>query len=244
MDRIESRNNPRVKNAIDVRMKPSKNAFLVEGFHVVEMASAAFCLDEVFSRDSFSAPNVIVHQCPMSIVDKISSNKSPEGIVGVAHYKDPNPGLKSNRILVLDRIQDPGNMGTLLRTALAFGYKDIFLLPGCCSPFNGKVVAGTQGAIFELSLYFPKNEQEAVSMLHQAGYQVVGSALRNSIALGDFKMTTTKFALVLGNEGRGMTETLISQCDQIVKIEMSGIDSLNVGIAGGILMYNLKNKVE
>ena len=57
-------------------------------------------------------------------------------------------------------------------------------------------------------------------------------------------MTTTKFALVLGNEGRGMTETLISQCDQIVKIEMSGIDSLNVGIAGGILMYNLKNKVE
>ena len=145
---------------------------------------------------------------------------------------------------MLDRVQDPGNMGTLLRTALAFGYKDIFLLPGCCSPFNGKVVAGTQGAIFELSLHFPKNEQEAVSMLHQAGYRVVGSALRNSIALGDFKMTTTKFALVLGNEGRGMTETLISQCDQIVKIEMSGIDSLNVGIAGGILMYNLKNKVE
>ena len=81
-------------------------------------------------------------------------------------------------------------------------------------------------------------------MLRQAGYRVVGSALRSSIALGNFKMTTTKFALVLGNEGRGMTETLISQCDQIVKIEMSGIDSLNVGIAGGILMYNLKNKVE
>ena len=243
MDRIESRNNPRVKNAIDTRTKPSKNAFLVEGFHVVEMANAASCLDEVFSREPYSAPGVIVHQCPMSIVDKISSNKSPEGIVGVAHYKDPNPGLNSDRVLVLDRVQDPGNLGTLLRTALAFGYKDIFLLPGCCSPFNGKVVAGTQGAIFELSLHFPGNEQEAVSILRRAGYKLVGSALRNSVALSDLKMIAAKFALVLGNEGHGMTETLISQCDQIVKIEMSGIDSLNVGIAGGILMYNLQNKV-
>lgn len=241
MDRIESRNNPRVKNALDIRTKPSKNGFLVEGFHVVEMAKKASCLDEVFSRDSFFSPNVIIHQCPMSIVDKISSNKSPEGIVGIAHYEDPKPNSISNRVLILDRVQDPGNLGTLFRTALAFGYTDIFLLPGCCSPFNGKVVAGTQGAIFELSLHFPKNEQEVVSILHQEGFQIVGSALHNSIPLSELKIDNAKIALVLGNEGRGMSETLIPQCDKVVKIEMSGIDSLNVGIAGGILMYNLKN---
>ena len=240
IDRIESRNNPRVKNAIGIKTKPSKNAFLVEGFHVVEMARKASCLDEVFSRETFKAPGVTNHQCPMSIIEKISSNKTPDGIVGIAHYKDAKPELDSDRVLILDRIQDPGNLGTLLRTALAFGYRDVLLLPGCCSPFNGKVVAGTQGAIFDLSMHFPESEQEAVSLLRQNNYQIIGSALRDSIDLSEWKADGSKLALVLGNEGRGMSETLLSQCDTVVKIEMSGIDSLNVGIAGGILMYFLR----
>ena len=236
-DIISSKNNPRVKEAFALKGKGG-DRFLIEGFHLCQMAFEHHCLEEVFAIDEppFSNPNT--HLVNKEIINKLSLSVTPEPIVGVAVRPKEKP-YAMTRALVLDRVQDPGNVGTLLRTALAFGFEDVVFLPGTCSPFNPKAIASSQGAIFNLSLHFPVSEKEAIRVLKNEGYRLVGSALTdNSKPEEGYVFPKDRLALVLGNEGKGMSESLLSSCDDVLKIAISGIDSLNVAIAGGILMHD------
>ena len=136
-----------------------------------------------------------------------------------------------DKLLYLDGVQDPGNVGTLIRTALAFSYSGVILSKDTASIYNDKVISSTKGAIFSLPIY---NDIDLIS-LKEKGYEIVSTSLKNAIDYKEYHFKN-KFVLVLGNEGQGVKEENLLISDYIVKINMDNIDSLNVGVAGGILM--------
>lgn len=236
-DRIISRTNPRVKELVRLRDEPSAERFLIEGKHLCDMAYESGCLLEVYTTKEVDYPDVLVTEINDQVLEKIAFSRSPSGIVGVATHNIPT--IKTDKILFVDRVQDPGNMGTLLRCAVAFGYKHVLLTPGTANPFGNKAVAASQGAIFALNIIPADDPMAALDALRGRGVTLIGSALRNAVPLKSLKLKDGPIALIVGNEGQGVDEKLLGVCDKVVKIEMDDIESLNVGVAGGILMYSL-----
>lgn len=233
---ITSLSNPRIKEAVALRKNPSAQAFVVEGFHLVETAREKGLLDRVFACEDPIFPDVETWIVPKAAIEKMASSKTPEPILGIAHLPEDKKEL-GNKVLLLDRLQDPGNVGTLIRTALAFGFEDIVFAPGTCSPMNSKSIAASQGALFGVSLHFPADVLQFCKKAQKEGFLVVGSALKNAISLDDFPQEKgEKMILVVGNEGKGMSKSLQAVCDYLVRIPMGNIDSLNAAIAGGILL--------
>jgi TrmH family RNA methyltransferase len=211
--------------------------FLVEGFHLVEMAMEEGCAEEIFSLEPYEAA-VPVTLVSREIIGKLAATKSPEGIVALCH-RPRNEPFDTGRALILDGVQDPGNVGTLLRTALSFGFKDVYLSSGSADPMNRKAVLASQGAIFRLHIV-PRDDLIArIGTLKSEGYAIVSTDLKASFSLSSLPQKG-KIALVLGNEGQGVSSPIQALADARVRLEMSGIDSLNVAVAGGILMYELK----
>jgi TrmH family RNA methyltransferase len=237
-DLITSKANPKVKLAFSYKQKPGDH-FLVEGFHAVSMALENQMVEELFLLKEDPKFDVPQHIVTPEIIEKLALSQSPEGIVAVCHKKEEAP-LSSDRVLYLDLVQDPGNLGTLLRTALSFGFHDVILSQKACSPYNPKALMAAQGATFSLNVIVSKAEAaQDIASLKKQGYFILGTALKEAVAFETFKIPESKIVLVLGNEGQGVEPAVLSLCDQRVKISMSGIDSLNVGVAGGILMHAL-----
>ncbi len=236
-DRITSKSNARVKEVCGLKLEPSPESFLIEGKHLCDMAFEAGCLLETFSVEDNPYKGIPQTLVSENVLVKLAYSPSPSGVVGIA--KRPSLEASTGSALVLDRVQDPGNVGTLLRSALAFGYKTVYLLPGCANPYSGKVVAASQGAIFSLDIRLCEDGLETIESLKRDGFCVVSSALRNAVPLKEASFPNKPLALVLGNEGKGISPEILDASDLTVFIEMSGIESLNVGVAGGILMYNL-----
>ena len=233
-----SRNNPTVKALAETRSHPTPDAFLVDGFHLVEMAEIHGYLNHVYGLKEIPGSKAPFTRISEPVLEKLSSTKSPEGVVGLCHLpKDDQP--MGDRVLLLDRVQDPGNVGTLLRSALSFGYHDVILTPGCASPLKEKVIAASQGAIFALRLHF-LDEAEVLALKDQ-GYSLLATALENAEPLSTF-VCPPKHVLLLGNEGQGLSRNYLDNSSTRVTIEMEGIDSLNVAIAGSIAMYVLSRR--
>ena len=225
---ISSRANPKVKDTALLSKNPTSERFLIEGFHMVEMAFSAGCLDEVFATKDPGFSGVKTTLVTNEIIKKISVSKNPEPVLG-------------SRILVLDRVQDPGNVGTLIRTAIAFGFEDVMFLPGTCSPLNSKAIASTQGALFVANLVICESAEIGFEALRLSGAPVIGTALQGAQDLDSLTISPERgIALVLGNEGRGISQWVRERCECLVRIPMANIESLNVGVAGGILMHHFR----
>ena len=148
----------------------------------------------------------------------------------------------SDVIVYLDELQDPGNVGTILRTCLAFGYQDVFLSKGCASAYSSKTLSSSQGAIFKHNIKEGNlSPEEDILSLKEKGYKILATDLKSSDPLKELNIEKP-YALILGNEGKGVNPKILSLADKKVRIEMDGIDSLNVGVAAGILLYELKKK--
>ena len=238
---ILSRNNQHIKDLANLR-KSDPSLFLVEGYHLVDMAYEANCLTEVLCVEDPHLDGVRTILVSEDIISKLSLSKNPEPILGVCRKVD-NDSISSEKALLLDRVQDPGNVGTILRTALAFGFRRVLSLEGSASFYNPKAIASSQGAIFKLRLQEGLKEEGAASLLKEDGYFLLGSSLEGGKPFSKIKVPS-KICLVLGNEGKGMGESLKKGCDALAYIPISGIDSLNVGIAGGILMQYLNSPFE
>ena len=228
--KIESRQNQKIKDLMNSKILKENKLFKIEGFHAFEMAKNSGALVGVFSTKeipNFDGQQYIVSS---SIMESISSAKTPQGIVCVCKYIEEKP-LSSSKVLLLDNVSDPGNLGTLLRTALAFGYKDVILKEGC-SQYNEKVLQSTQGAIFELNIlnHFDKE------MLKD--YLVIVTEIKGSVELSKVEKGK-KHILVLGNEAHGVSKEILEFADQRVRIDIKDIESLNVAVAGAIAMYEL-----
>ena len=234
--RITSKANSRIKEVCKIKDHPTAELFLIESKHLCDMAFEAGCLLETFSLKDprySEIKNTLVSE---EVLSKLSFSPSPSGIVGLA--KSPKVTPSREKVLILDRVQDPGNVGTICRSALSFGYDQVYFTKGCASCFGYKAIASSQGAIFRLSLVDGQDGEALIASLLQEGYEVIASCLRGATPLKEFKHKNP-FALVLGNEGQGIEEKLLALSSSTVKIEMEGIDSLNVGVAAGILMYCL-----
>lgn len=241
MSIITSKSNPKIKETVELRNNPG-DLFVFEGYHLLEMAISSGSLVRVFSSETLrNVPSSIEsYLVSEDILRKISLTLHPEGVVGVARRKKPLPFL-SKRALILDEISDPGNMGTILRGALAFGFSDVLLLGDGVNPFNSKAIMSSQGAIFSLNIERSSDARNSLLSLKKNGYSLIGTDLKSSIPLGEIKIEEgEKLALVLGNESRGVSPLVLSLTDKNIRIEMSGIDSLNVAMAGSILMYHLR----
>ena len=168
-----------------------------------------------------------------SVVKKITGFPSPEGVVAEVELPDYQDVSKLSSIVILDNIQDPGNLGTILRTALALGYKGAYLTSGCVDPFNDKVISASKGAVFHMPINMGPIED-----LHFEG--TIWSAHLQGEPLTKAKFEGP-FAIAFGNEGSGISEYLENQ-SKVVAIAMpGGVESLNVASAASIILHHALN---
>ena len=244
MKEITSINNEIIKKYAKLKIKKYRDEsgmFLIEGYHLIEMSEEN--LDIVFisdKKDYGKIKGVTYYLVTHEIIKKISQTMNSQGIVGVCR-KRKEKEISSPNVLILDNVQDPGNVGTLIRSALAFNIKDIILSDDTVDIYNDKVIRSSQGAIFKVNIIY-RNLLDEIKILKCAGYKVFGTALNNAKNLSNVKFGE-KCAIILGNEGSGIKEEILKATDENIYLEMNKeIDSLNVAVAGSILMYELAKK--
>ena len=235
---ITSKDNNKIKHASSLKeskYRKEYREFLCEGRKSLEMALLAGCVKEIFTLKPIEnvPQDICQYIVKEDLLKKLSSTVSPEGVVAVCHIVERKP-KKLDKVVYLDRVSDPGNVGTIIRTALAFSYDAVILSNGSCDPYNEKVVASTKGAIFSIPILvgdldeFRKEQTVIVSALNDKAVDIKELKPQKS------------FILVLGNEANGVSKEIIQRADIVTKIEMKNIDSLNVSVAAGILMDRLR----
>jgi TrmH family RNA methyltransferase len=185
-------------------------------------------------------------QVKNDILNKISDTVTSQGLIGVVKIKDFTSDSffqkKPEFLLALDSIKDPGNMGTLIRTADAFGVDGVILSEECVDLFNSKVVRSTMGSIFHLPIVKDINLKDFLSDLKKKEFRIVLTELKqgNTLEKSD---ATGRICLVMGSEPEGVSKNLIQFADHLVKIPIQGkAESLNVAVACGILLYEIAGK--
>ena len=216
--------------------KKERNEFLVDGLDFIEMAYEAKCLKTILTLEHLSGFDDIEQiEVTPQIIEKLSSNRSPSKVIGVCNYPTRRE-VDGDRIVYLDGVQDPGNVGTIIRTALAFNYDAVILSEDSASIYNDKVISSTKGALFMMNI-----TTCSLKDLKDKGYQVIVTSLAESV---DYKSISVnnKACVVLGSEGQGVKKSSLDLADVIVKIDISNIDSLNVGVAAGILLNEYRKE--
>ena len=241
MNKITSKENQKIKELIklyDNKYRKEKSLFIVEGYHLLEMALSNNLVKEIYTLKEIEGIDKSIPQYQISedILKKISKTKSPQGVVAICHFKKEKP--IGNRLIYLDNIQDPGNLGTILRSALAFSYFDVVISSDSVSLYNEKVISASQGAIFKLNILLDK-DASYLNRLKEDGYQLISTALKDSKNINEIKLKD-KYVLIFGNEGQGIRKEILDISNDKLRIDMDNIDSLNVGVAASILMYLLK----
>ena len=240
MFEILSKNNQKVKDACALRMKKvrtEKGLFLMEGIKNLDMALKYGVVKQIFTAIGLPKlkQDIECYKVNDEVLRKLSASENPEGVVFVCEQLAPKKDKSEyHKIVYLDQINDPGNLGTILRTAVAFNYDAVILSKSSVDIYNEKVVAASKGALFLVdALYGDINE-------YADGRVVIASALDGAMPLSECEKPKD-FVLVLGNESHGVSEDVLAKANRIVKIEMNDqIDSLNVAVAGGILMNYFK----
>ena len=212
--------------------------FLVEGEHLVVEAQKAGVIVDVLICEGISFEiDAPVTYLTRSLFDNLAQTVTSAGILAVCRMKGGEIA-SNNRLLLVDGIQDPGNLGTLIRSALAFGFDGLIMSEDTVDVYNAKVVRATQGALFKLSMK-RANLVDYVADLKKSGVAVYAATLNDDAKMLSDVMPAGAMAFIVGNEGAGVRDALISRCDGSVVIEMaSDVESLNVGVAGSILMYH------
>jgi RNA methyltransferase, TrmH family len=177
--------------------------------------------------------------------ERVSETEAPQGVFALVDIPAGRQVKGEPFVLVLDEVQDPGNVGTLIRTAAWFGVGTIVLGPGSADPFNPKVIRATQGAVFSTNLVRSKDLAKTVSELKQSNFTVISTSLeRNSEELFSYQPAAGKpLAMILGSEARGVRKELMELSDAKLYIPRMGSgESLNVAVSGGIVMSHLTRR--
>ena len=239
---ITSSQNNLIKETIKLKQKKyrlKENAFLVEGFHLVEEAHVSGVLKQVFYLENNPFTDINAFQVTETVMKKLSDLTSPPGIIGVCLILEKT--TLTDKILLMDNVQDPGNIGTLIRSAVAFGFKTV-LAENSVDFYNEKVIRSSQGAIFKLSLI---NANLTDFIKENQDYLYLATDLNAERSLSELSINNkNKIALILGNEGQGVSETILTLVKTRIKIKMEDMESLNVAVAGSIIMYDINRRSE
>lgn len=235
---ITSLTNKAVKDLIKLKQKKYRDDYyLVEGEHLVEEALKSNVVDLLISTKEIQSDYDLL-LVSEEVMARLAFTKTPQSIMARCRKEDKHEIIDGCRYLLLDSLQDPGNIGTLIRTALAFGIDQVILSNDCVELYNDKLLRSMQGAHFNINCIY-KSLDEAIDILKNKGVYVVGSSLDNGIDINQVPRND-KMAFIVGNEGNGMSKEILAKTDKNVYIPIAGIESLNVAIAGSIMMYNYR----
>ncbi|WP_439424728.1 TrmH family RNA methyltransferase [Oenococcus alcoholitolerans] len=254
MEIITSNQNSKVKLWTSLQTQKGRKqsgTYLLDGWHLVQEAlnfaapiQAVIGTEEQIEKHLPEVPQgVPAFQVTDEVARHISKTNNPQGIF--AQTSLPNNSfdpqyVHSGRWLLLDRIQDPGNVGTLVRTADAAGFSGVVLSNGSADPFNPKTVRSMQGSQFHIKVIKDAELGPWISALKENDYDIYGTSLEKDSV--DYKTVYPEknFALVLGNEGQGLDPDILKETTENLHINFLGkAESLNVAVAGGILMFAL-----
>lgn len=239
---IKSRDNTLVKYVKKLRQNSfskEESRFVIEGEHLALMAKEnleyIFTLKELDEK-VFPKQYVVTPE----IMEKLSEGKSIARIIGVCKTIKPK-SIDSRLVLYLDDAQDPGNVGTIFRTALAFGFDSVMVSSKTAYQYNSKVIQASQGAIFDLNIV--QADIEKLKEFKKKGYLLLSTALRdNSFFAHEYVFKNNqKYVIILGNEGKGISKDILDLSDASIKINIRGMESLNVAVAGSIIMNQAFN---
>ena len=245
METLSSLKNPKViawRSLKDKKGRDEQQAFLVEGVRMVEEALAsglpvkALLLRED-RRDDRIPDGIPSFLLPDHVFQSVCDTKSPQGIAAVVGRNVKEAG--GPRLLALDGVQDPGNVGTIIRTADAAGFDGVLFSPDCADLFSPKALRATMGSVFRLGFSFPPSLPDALKALKEKGYSVLSSQLDGD-PFYDRKNLSDSFVLIIGNEGNGVSEEVRAVATHRLCLPMrGGAESLNAAVAAGIMMYDL-----
>lgn len=233
---ITSLQNAKVKYWVSLhekKVRDKEKVFLIEGDHLIKEAKKHNIVLETISINDSNAD----YKVTKDIMRKISSQESISSDAAVCKFL--NEEDITGNILILDRIQDPGNLGTIIRSAIAFNFKTIILSNDSVDLYNDKVIRATEGMIFNINV-LRKNLIDYIPIIKNDGYSIIGTDVIKGSNIRDIK--DTKKAIVIGSEGTGVSNNVKALCDSFVKINMnSDVESLNAAVAASILMYEVFN---
>lgn len=240
---ITSSDNRKIKEYIKLKNRKYRkktNRFIVEGMHLVLEAYKSGIIEEVIlEKDNVLPLNVPFVYTTREIIEKISTLDTPPDVMALCQIKETNCKI-GKKVLLLDGIQDPGNLGTIIRSAVAFGIDTIILSKDTVDLYNPKVIRATQGMMFYITII----TRELISIIEALKYNEI-PIYGTRVGFGDDVRQIPlkdkhRFALVVGNEGNGVSSEVLSKCDKFLHIDMDEkVESLNVGVATSIILYEL-----
>ncbi|MBT9538189.1 MAG: RNA methyltransferase [Nitrospirae bacterium] len=254
---ITSASNPKIKEALDIKNKRSKYkhaAFIVEGPHLIEMALASGNkISTAFFTDSFRAKKdgqkILreikkktdeIFQVTEQIMHKLADTETPQGIIAIASYDTKSLEeikFKSTPLIVaIDGVQEPGNLGTIIRTSDAAGADAVVILKGTCDVFMQKTIRATAGSIFNIPIIYSSTDK-FIDWLKSNGVMLLATALGSDKSIFDAGLKKP-IAFVFGNEAHGVSNEIKRKADLILKIPIYGkAESLNVSASAAVCLY-------
>lgn len=236
---IESLENKKVKNWTKLHLKKYRNEeYLLLSKDLVDLAfktgnlkTLIYCESKPFSFNE-------AYEVSQEVLNKISKKEGLKYIGIGKRIKESNN--LSNRIMILDDLSDPLNIGRIMESAYLFGFNTLIISDNTADIYNEKCLEASKGFIYKLDIK-RCNINKQIELLKNRGYKICATGLRdNTISLANLKKTN-KMAFILGNEGSGVKEEIFKLADEVIKIDMHNIDSLNVAMAGAIVMYNFSD---
>lgn len=252
---IQSRDNERVKHACALRdnaaRRRAEGLFFAEGLRLCTDLAQTLGPVEVYYTQRLLDAHPEAAQLPgrhflvsESVADKLSDTRSPQGLFCVFPCSTQTLSNlhRGGRYLCLEHVQDPANIGALLRSAAAFGFDGAVLCAGCADPFAPKAARASMGALARVALVFADETKQAIDAFHQYGITVIAAALENSVLL---ETAGTVFpggvAVLIGNEGNGLLPQTVAAADMAVRIPMANsVESLNAAVAGSVLLWHFR----
>lgn len=263
MEQITSRENLHIKNIIKLmsskKERREQNAFVIEGIRLLGDAVSSgveikelFYTEEAFEKYPEEISDFIKNSNACFILsshlsDKISDTSTPQGVYGICemldNQMDTDKICLNGRMMLLHSLQDPGNLGTIIRSCEALGMTGMILSADCPDVYSPKVLRGSMGGVFRLPLYVSSDLSEMIGYLRTKGIKVYAAALRKGAKTISEMDLSGSVAVLIGNEGNGLPEELIACCDEAVIIPMqSTAESLNASVAAGIIAWELTKK--
>ncbi len=237
MNEITSLTNNKVKELVKLKNNnKDQDIFLVESEHLVSEALSLNLVTEIITTEDIVIDNITTIKVTKEIMKKISNLDNPSKIMAVVKKSKPRNIL--GNVIILDKLQDPGNLGTIIRSAIAFNIDTIILSNNSVDIYNPKVIQASQGMIFKINI-IKDDIIDQINKLKNNDYKIIGTKLTDAVPIQEVKKLD-KFGFVIGNEGQGISKEVMDICDDYIYIKMNDkCESLNAGVAASIIMYEL-----
>ena len=245
MSSINTISNNRIKEIVKLHQKKHRDEsglFIVEGYKAVEeLIRNNIDIKEIYALKAFETETYTVKIIDESIMKKISTTSSTCEILAVAKKKEYkiNDFIKKNKLILLDSISDPSNLGTIIRSAAAFGIEGIILYKDCVDMYSSKVIRSAAGNFFKIPVIIIKDTEEIKGNFKN--FEKIATALyeKNTNSIQDCK-NIKKYIIMFGSEANGLSNELIKISDKNIRLEMkNNVESLNLSVSASIIMYEL-----